>query len=329
MDLLKLTDLDVTGKRVLLRLDLDTDNIQLTDHRLQSSVETLDYLKEKNASEIIIFAHKGRPTHEASDGKPAFNESLSLKPFQPLFDKWGARVEENLRFDSGEESNDLEFAKKLASMGDVFVNEAFASSHRSHASIVSLPKLLPSAIGFRFVGEIENLSRVFENPKRPLVFLISGLKEDKITYIKTFENMADRILVGGRLPDFLGDAALESVRMKDDKDKVIVGNLIMDKEDITLNTVEVFDKEVKSAGTIVVSGPLGKYEEEGHRMGTEKVFKAVTASSAFKIAGGGDTEKAIAALDLSNEFDWISVGGGAMLEFLSKKTLPGIEALQK
>jgi phosphoglycerate kinase len=323
MNLPQSTDLDVSGKKVLLRLDLDTDP-DPNDLRIKASEETLDYLKEKGA-EIIILAHRGRP-----DGK--VDESLSLKPFQPIFDKWGAKVEENLRFDPGEESNDPEFARKLAGLGEVYVNEAFASSHREHASIVGLPKLLPSAVGFRFQKEVENLSRVFENPKRPLVFVISGLKEDKLQYVKVFEALADdsradKILVGGRLPDFLGDAALESVRMKNEKDKVIVGNLIMDKEDITLNTIEVFEKEIKGAGTIVISGPLGKYEEEGHRMGTEKIFSAVADSFAFKVAGGGDTEKAIAMLGLSDEFDWISVGGGAMLEFLSKKTLPGILAL--
>lgn len=318
MDLPKLTDLDVSGKRVLLRLDLDCDP-NPNDLRIKASQDSLNYLKEKN-SQIIILGHRGRP-----DGK--VDESLSLKPFQSIFDKWGAKVEENLRFDPGEENNDPEFAKKLASLGDCYVNEAFASSHREHASIVGLPKLLPGAVGFRFQKEVENLSKVFDNPKRPLVFIISGLKEDKLQYIKAFENLADKILVGGRLPDFLGDAALESVRSKSEKDKVIIGNLIMDKEDITLNTIEIFEKEVGSSGTVVVSGPLGKYEEEGHRMGTEKVFKAVAGSSAFKVAGGGDTEKIITTLDLSNKFDWISVGGGAMLEFLSKRTLPGIEAL--
>jgi phosphoglycerate kinase len=318
MVLPKITDLDVSGKRVLLRLDLDTDP-DPNDLRIKASEETLDFLKEKGA-QIIIIAHKGRP-----NGK--VDESLSLKSFQSIFDKWGAKVEENLRFDPGEESNDPEFSKKLASLGDVYVNEAFASSHREHASIVGLPKLLPSAAGFRFQKEVENLSKVFEDPKRPLVFVISGLKEDKLQYVKAFESLADKILIGGRLPDFLGDAALESVRSKTEKDKVIVGNLIMDKEDITLNTIEVFEKIIKDAGTIVVSGPLGKYEEEGHRMGTQKVFSAVSSSSAFKVAGGGDTEKAINILGLSNKFDWISVGGGAMLTFLSQKTLPGIVAL--
>jgi phosphoglycerate kinase len=324
MDLPKLNGLDVVGKKVLLRLDLDTDP-DPNDLRIKASEETLNYLEEKN-SQIIILAHRGRP-----DGK--IDESLSLKPFQPIFDKWGARVEENLRFDIGEEKNDSEFAKRLASLGDVYVNEAFASSHREHASIVGLPKLLPHAAGFRFQKEVENLSKVFDpsagsGHNHPIVFILSGVKEDKLQYVKAFESLADKILVGGRLPDFLGDAALESVRSKNEKDKVIVGNLIMDKEDITLNTIEVFEKEIEGAGTIVVSGPLGKYEEEGHRMGTERIFSAVAASSTFKVAGGGDTEKAIAMFGLSNKFDWISVGGGAMLEFLSKKTLPGIEVLK-
>jgi len=316
MELPKITDLDVSEKRVLVRLDLDTRPDE-NDARIKASVETLDYLKSKNAK-IIIIAHNGRP-----EGKE--NESLSLKPFEPIFFKWGAEIKENLRFNPGEESNDEAYAKEIASWGDIYINEAFASSHREHASIVGVPKLLPHAAGFRFEKEIENLSKVLENPKHPLVFLISGLKEDKLQYVKAFEIFADKILVGGRLPEFLGDKALESVRTQNGK--TIVGNLIMDKEDITLNTIEVFEKQIATAGTVVISGPLGKFEDEGHRMGTEKIYKAVAESSAFKIAGGGDTESAISLLSLTDKFDWISVGGGAMLEFLSKKTLPGIDAL--
>jgi phosphoglycerate kinase len=320
----KLQDLDVVGKKVLLRADLDIDIEDFeNDLRIKSLIPTLDYLKEKSA-QIIILAHKGRPLQNATDGKPVFDDKLSLKPFQPFFDNWGAEVKENLRFEKGEEENDPDFVKRLAGLGDIYINEAFASSHRSHASIIGIPKLLPHAMGLRFEKEIENLSKVFE-PIRPLVFLISGIKEDKLQYIKEFEKFADRVLVGGRLPDFLGDRGLESVRNQNGK--VIVGNLVMDKEDITLHTIDKFNKEINNAGMIVVSGPLGKYEDEGHRQGTESVFKAVAECSAYKIAGGGDTEAALNLLGLTNKFDWVSVGGGAMLEFLSKKTLPGIEAL--
>ncbi len=320
MDLPKLTDINVSKKKVLLRLDLDTEP-DPNDLRIKASEETLDYLKEKGA-EIIILAHKGRPNGVQDN-------SLSLRPFQKIFDRWRARVEENLRFEKGEESNDPEFAKKLVALGDVYVNEAFASSHREHASIVGLPKLLPHAVGFRFEKEVENLSKVFEEPKRSVVFLLGGVKQDKLDYLEGIKKFADKILIGGRLPDFLGDEKLVSVRTRGENEKVIVGNLVMDKEDITLNTIERFEKEIKKAGTIVVSGPLGKYEEEGHRQGTERVLrKVIENKEAFKVAGGGDTERALNSLSLSQYFNWISVGGGAMLEFLINKTLPGIEVLK-
>jgi len=316
MDLPRLQDADIAGKRVLLRLDLDTDP-DPNDLRVKASEDSLNYLKERG-SEIIIIGHKGRP-----DGK--VDESLSLKPFQPLFDKWGARVEENLRFDSGEESNDPEFAKRLAALGDFYVNDSFSDSHREHASIVGLPKLLPHAIGVRFDKEIENLSKVFDSPKSPVIFIVSGIKEDKVEMAKKLSEMFDLVLVGGRLPEFMGDAALESVRSQ--RGKLILGNLTMDKEDITLNTIQRFEKEIATAGTIVLAGVLGKFEDKGHVQGTTEVFGAVAKSGAFKVAGGGDTEKAISKLAIGDKFDWISVGGGAMLEFLVNKTLPGIEAL--
>jgi phosphoglycerate kinase len=317
MDLPKPTDIDVSGRRVLLRLDLDTTP-DANDLRVRAARKTLDYLYSKKAK-IIIIAHKGRP-----DGK--VDKNLSLKPFEPIFSYWEAEIKENLRFNPGEEANDESFVKEVASWGDVFVNEAFASSHRDHASIVGVPKILPHAAGYHFVAEVENLSKVFGS-ERPLIFIISGVKEDKLSYIEEFEKFADRVLVGGRLPDLLGDKGLESVRTQGGK--VIIGNLVMDKEDITLNTIERFAKEIEGAKMVVVSGPLGKFEDEGHRQGTETVFKAVSESGAYKIAGGGDTETALNLLGLTDRFDWVSVGGGAMLEFLSKKTLPGIEALLK
>jgi 3-phosphoglycerate kinase len=318
MNLPKPESLNVAGKRVLLRLDLDTKPDE-NDLRINAAKETLDYLYSQKAK-IIIIGHKGRPNGKA-------DESLSLKQFEPIFSYYNAEVKENLRFNPGEEANSEEFAKEIASWGDVYINEAFASSHREHASIVGVPKYLPHAAGYHFMAEVENLSKVFE-PIRPLVFVISGVKEDKLPYVKEFEKFADKVLVGGRLPDYMGDEKLVSVRSRGEGEKVIVGNLIMDKEDITIHTIERFEKEIENAGTVVVSGPLGKYEDEGHRQGTERVFKAVAQSGAFKIAGGGDTEAALGLFGLDEEFDWVSVGGGAMLEFLAKKTLPGIKALE-
>lgn len=314
VNLPKLTDLDVSGKRVLLRLDLDIDP-DPNDLRIKASEETLNFLKEKSA-EIIILAHRGRP-----EGK--VNENLSLKPFQSIFDKWGAEVRENLRFDFGEEANDLNYAKKLASLGDCYINEAFGNSHREHASIVGLPKFLPHAAGLRFIEEVNNLSKVFDNPKHPVLFVIGGSKKDKLDYIEDLKGVADKIIIGGRLPDYLQDTGYSILDTK-----IMVANLLPDKEDLTINSMIKFEEEVKKAGTIVLAGPMGKYEDEGHRQGTERIFKAVANSNAFKITGGGDSLSVLSIYDLKDKFDWVSVGGGAMLEFLAKRTLPGIKALE-
>lgn len=318
MNLPKISDLDVAGKRVLVRLDLDLPaGAGVPDFtRLEVAAETLDYLKSKNV-EIVVIGHRGRPT-----GDKERDRDLSLKPFQPFFDKWGAKLQENLRFDPGEEANDPEFAKKLASLGDVYVNEAFAVSHREHASIVGLPKILPHAAGFRFAKETEHLGKEFQ---KPVVVLISGIKRDKVEMAKKLAEIYDKVLAGGRLPEYFGDASLESVRSQEGK--LVIGNLNMDKEDITLHTIDVFKEEIKKAGTIILAGVLGEYEDDGHRQGTKEIFEAVANSSAYKIAGGGDTEAALTIFGLTDKFDWISVGGGAMLEFLAFKTLPGIQAL--
>lgn len=304
MQLPRLEDLSVSEKKVLMRADLDTE------YRFQALIPTLDYLL-KNKAEIILLGHKGRP-----DGKVA--KDLSLKPLEARFRKWQVRIEENLRFDPGEEANDESFARQLAKKGDVYVNEAFGVSHRKHASIVTLPKLLPHVAGFRFQKEVKNLSRVFENSKRPVLVIIGGLKEDKLDYIEDFKKFADKILIAGRLPEYLQEVSDE---------KLLIANLLPDKEDITVRSIEKFEEEIAKAGTLVISGPIGKFEEEGYKQGTERVFKAIVKTKALKVGGGGDTQKAISMLGLADKFDWISVGGGAMLEFLAKRTLPGIQAL--
>lgn len=177
-------------------------------------------------------------------------------------------------------------------------------------------------MGIRFQQEIENLSKVISDPKRPVVMTISGIKEDKLSYIEPFCKFTDKLLIGGKLPDLLHQEVYEN-------EKIIVADLIADREDITIHSIEKFENEIINARTIVVSGPLGKFEDEGHRQGTERVLRSVVANkNAFKLAGGGDTERALQTLNLTGGFDWISVGGGAMLEFLANGTLPGIEALK-
>lgn len=320
-ELPKITDIDVAGKRVIVRADLDIDIGE--NYRLEAILPTFKYLSSKSAK-IIVIGHLGRP-----EGKTV--EELRIAPVAEALKKVAQGIEievlENLRFNPGEEANDINFAKELSGYGDVFINEAFASSHRNSASITTLPKLLPHAAGMRFIKEVENLSKVFDNPVRPVVFVIGGSKDDKKDYIKNLEAFADKILIGGRLPEYYGDQALESVRNISSESKIVMANLNQDKEDITLNSIERFEKEIEKAGTIILAGPMGRYEDGGHRQGTERVFKKVADSSAFKIVGGGDSLSVLSMYSLKDNFNWVSVGGGAMLEFLSKKTLPGIDAL--
>ncbi|MFZ5933207.1 MAG: phosphoglycerate kinase [Patescibacteria group bacterium] len=319
MNLPKLSPQDVAAKKVLLRLDLD---VSADISRVENAKETLEFLVE-NSAQTIIIGHKGRP----NGGK----DGLTLKDLTPvLSDLIGKKVvfqqegqvvlKENLRFDPGEEANNEDFAKKLASLADVYVNEAFAASHRSHASIVGVPKFLPHFAGFRFLAEVANLSRVRENPKRPLVVLISGIKEDKVEMARELTKIVDKVLVGGKLPSYFGEG-------NPNPEKILIADLTFDGFDISLNSITRFKQEIAKAGTLVLAGVLGKYEEEGHRLGTKEIFQAVSATSAFKVAGGGDTEAALTIFGLTSKFDWISVGGGAMLEFLLKGTLPGINAL--
>lgn len=321
MQLPSVKDIDVSGKRVIVRADLDIDLGE--NYRLEAIIPTLEYLSSK-ASKIIIIGHLGRPNGKVVDELKIDPVAKELKKLCPNIE---LEVLENLRFDPGEESNDLEFAKKLAAKADVYINEAFATSHRDSASITTLPKILPHAAGLRFIEEVKNLSSVFENPQRPLLFVVGGSKDDKKEYISNLESLADKILVGGRLPEYYGDLALESVREVKADSKVIIANLNQDKEDITLNSIDRFEKEIEKAKTIVLAGPLGRYEDEGHRQGTERIFNKIASSNAFKIVGGGDSLSVLSIYSLRDKFDWVSVGGGAMLEFLSKRTLPGIEAI--
>jgi phosphoglycerate kinase len=347
INLPKVSDLDLTGKTVIVRADLDVDVSEgIVPLRIKVLKPTLDYLLGKQCK-ILVIAHKGKPKgifiqelslREASEilsssigknidfcnevvGEGVKEKARKLNPGEIL-------VIENLRFDLREEENDLDFAKEIARLGECYINESFAESHREVSSIVKLPELLPHAAGLRFIDEIRNLSGVLDNPKRPLVMVISGVKEDKLSYIESFSKFADKIMIGGRLPDIIDQGISNFQLPRSGAEKIIIAQLNQDKEDITIRSIEKFEEEIVGAGTVVVSGPLGKFEDEGHRLGTERVFKAIVANkNAFKVAGGGDTELAISMLKLEAQFDWISVGGGAMLEYLAKGTLPGIEAL--
>ncbi|MBI2022762.1 phosphoglycerate kinase [Candidatus Daviesbacteria bacterium] len=323
----------VKGKKVLLRLDIDVplERIQDTgyrvqdDFRLKAGMPTLKLCLE-NAQKVIVIGHIGRP-----GGKEV--PELSVKPVsnwlaeqhkQGNLPKGDLDVLENLRFESGEDGGDLEYAKELAKMRDVFVYEAFAS-HRPAASTTVLPTLLPHAAGLRFTREVSVLTRARENPRKPLVAIVGGAKvEDKFGSVLALAEFCDAVLVGGLLPKEIKEKNLEVPR------NVMLGTLGENGIDLAEESVEAFIRLIKNAGEIIWGGPIGKYEDPEGIKGTGKLAEAILFSQAETIVGGGDIVAAITKLGLLEKFEdkgLVSVGGGAMLKLLSEGTLPTMEAL--
>ncbi|MDO8452767.1 MAG: phosphoglycerate kinase [bacterium] len=334
MNLPGLGDLDLKNKNVLLRLDLDVlveKGKVIDDTRLREAVPTIKYLQEAGAGKITVIGHRGRP-----DGHVV--ETLSLEPVGRALEKilkeeLGADVEkldlfmlENLRFNPGEDSGSEEFVKELARGQDVFVNEAFATSHRNAASITKLPKLLPSAAGLHLQEEVENLSKVLDpaagSGLRPLIFILGGGKMDKALYVDRILEYADWVLVGGVLPKEVKSYCKENGNMC-----IGAAHLTRDSKDITPDSARNFVQVIKSAGTVVWNGPMGDIDSN-HWDGTHAIADALAKSSAFKVVGGGDTIRALQKFGVLEKMNYVSTGGGAMLEFLAYGDLPGLKALR-
>ena len=359
------------GKTALVRIDLNID--ASTDEglfRLQSVLPTLSLLI-KNNIRIIILSHKGRPKK--------VEKKLSLKPFAEIFeDALGVGVEfvpsldfdvitkkletsdaqvimlENMRFLKGEEENDETLAKQLASLGQLFVNDAFAVSHRTNASVALLPKFLPSFAGLCLAKEIKNLT-LKKKPAHPFILIVGGAKvSDKLPIVQKFEKYISTVLLGGAAANtVLASEGIPMGKSLYEKDAVSVvkkytfssiietpvdvaeekGRIL----DIGPKTSKLYSALIKEGGTIVWSGPMGLFEKKGFEKGTKLVWKAIVEKaihdpSAKIIIGGGETIASLALLPkpmrLLPENVFLSTGGGAMLEFLSGKKLPGIEALK-
>lgn len=226
---------------------------------------------------------------------------------------------ENLRFDQREEENQDAFAQELAHLSDIYVNECFATSHRPHASFVGVPKYLPSFSGFRLNQEVEVLSKVFKNPRRPLVFVVGGRKtETKIPLVKKIAPWADAVLLGGKLMFTKELEGVPHVRFP------VNGTRI---DDIGPKTITLFTEILRKAQTVVWNGPLGRYEDEQYLKGTAKIAQTIISSKAQSVVGGGETIAALDKLGLRDQMGWISTGGGALLQFLAEGTLPGLKAL--
>jgi phosphoglycerate kinase len=324
----KVQDADIKDRRTILRADLDVplDGSQIEDStRLEGWWSTLELLIQK-ANSITILGHLGRPQGE--------EEKLSVAPVARWiaskldsniqegefgeFKGWKANnkviILENLRFYAAEEANDSDFSSALAKLGDIYVDDAFASSHRAHASIVGIPKIIPGYAGFRLQKEVEELSKVIDSPKRPLTIIVGGAKiETKLPLVTKMHKIADFVLVGGEIAEHVKELArVEHEKTPNKKSELLVADLTSDKEDINEESIQKFKEIIKSSKTIVWNGPMGEFEK-CFDLGTREIASSMAQSSAHTIVGGGDTIAFLNKEGILSKFSFVSTGGGAML----------------
>jgi phosphoglycerate kinase len=381
-------DIEVNGKKVLVRVDFNVplkDGGVGDDTRIQAALPTINYLLEKGAA-VILCSHLGRPKGEpdpAYSMKPVADYlgglvtspvKFSSETVGPEAEKMAAELKpgeilvlENTRFYAGETKNNPEMSKQLASLAEVFVNDAFGSAHRAHASTVGVTDYLPAVAGFLLEKEIQFLDAAIEDPKRPFVAILGGAKvSDKIGVIKNLLSKADSVLIGGGMANTffkaqgfaVGDSLVEDEALDTAKELVKEGGVklqlpvdlvLADKFDndaatqvvdvgpvpdgwrildIGPKTVENYSKAVSDAGTVVWNGPMGVFEMSNFAKGTFEVARAIADSHAVSIIGGGDSAAAIQESGLADKITHISTGGGASLEMLEGIQLPGLTALQ-
>jgi phosphoglycerate kinase len=374
-----LDELDVDGKRVLVRVDFNVplEAGRITDDaRIRAALPTLTELREKGAR-LLLAAHLGRP----KDREPEF----SLRPTaERLSDLLGTDVQlaedldhvpdgdvvmlENVRYEPGETKNDPELAQRYAVLADVYVNDAFGAAHRAHASTEAVAHLLPSAAGRLLEREVATLRGILEDPRRPLVAVVGGAKvTDKIGVLEAFLERADEILVGGAMcfPFFkaqghsVGDSLCEEEGIDPARRVLETGgdmlrlpvDLVIGEEfdagtsvrtidgvdvpegwmglDIGPSTAAAYAETIRAAGTVFWNGPMGAFELAPFAAGTRTVAEAVAASDATTVVGGGDSAAALAQFGLADDVDHLSTGGGASLELVEGKELPGVKALSE
>lgn len=389
-----LKDLDVKGKKVLVRVDFNVpfskeDNTKITDDaRIVAALPTIKYLVENNAK-VVLMSHLGRPKGEA---KPEFSLAPVAKRLSELLDKdvkfldsdvvvddsVKAEVEklnegdvallQNTRYRKEETKNGEDFAKELASLADLFVNDAFGTSHRAHASNVGVSALLPSALGFLVEKEVDIMGKAITDPDRPFVAILGGAKvSDKIGVIENLLTKVDKILIGGGMAyTFLKTQGIEIGKSLLEEDKLDLAKELLQKAednnvelllpvdfvvsdsfsedaqatvadeidpeleslDIGPKTIELFIEALKGAKTVVWNGPMGVFEFPQFAKGTYAVAKALADSDATTIIGGGDSALAIELSGYKDQVTHVSTGGGASLELLEGKVLPGIDAVE-
>lgn len=384
-------DIDVAGKKVIVRVDfnvpLDADRKITDDKRIVGALPTIKYLVDKGAKTILV-SHLGRP-------KDGFEDKFSMKPTAVrLGELLGKEVImakdvigedakakaaalkdgevlmlENVRFHKEETKNNPDFAKELASMAEIFVNDAFGTAHRAHASTAGLADYLPAVCGFLIKKEIEFMGKALANPARPFVAILGGAKvSDKIAVIENLIDKVDTLIVGGGMAytflkakgysigtsiceedkvelakSLMEKAAAKGVKLLLPEDNMIAKEFSNDSEkqvvasnsmpdgwmgmDIGPATIKIYADAIKSAKTVIWNGPMGVFEFANFATGTKEVAKALAESGSLSIVGGGDSAAAVEQLGFADKITHISTGGGASLEFLEGKVLPGIDVL--
>lgn len=381
-------DINVSGKKVLVRVDFNVpmkDGKIADDTRIRAALPTIKYLVDQGAS-VILASHLGRPKggpDPVFSLKPVAEHLAALlgKPVAFAEDCIGQKAEEaagvlkpgdvlvleNTRFHPEEEKNDPGMSRQLAALADVYVNDAFGTAHRAHASTEGVAKFLPGVAGFLMEKEIQYLGQAVDDPKRPFVAILGGAKvSDKIGVIKNLLQKADTVLIGGGMANTffaaqgfgMGDSLVESDALDTAKELLKEGGsklrlpmdmVLADKFedsaqkktqlvgevpagwrvlDIGPETVKQFGKIISEAGTVVWNGPMGVFEFPNFAMGTFEIAKAIASSQAVSVIGGGDSVAAVAQAGVSEKITHISTGGGASLEMLEGLALPGLVALQ-
>ncbi len=390
MSKLTVRDIDLKDKQVLVRADFNVpqdEQLNITDDaRIRASLPTIRYILDSGARRVILMSHLGRPKGKIMEEYRLNSvarrlEQLLGQPVKKLKDCVGQKVKqeidnakekiillENLRFHPEEEKNDPKFASMIASLGEVFVNDAFGTAHRAHASTEGVTHFLQSVAGFLLDKEIRYLGEALKDPQRPFVVILGGGKvSDKINVIKNLLPQCDCLLIGGGMAyTFLlargvkiGNSKLEkekldlakeilNMALKTGKEIILpVDHVVVDKieagiagivvegdipdgkiaVDIGPRTIELFEGKLKGAKTVVWNGPLGIFEIDAFDNGTRRIAQFLSGLTAVTIIGGGDTAAAVAKFGLGDKMTHISTGGGASLEFLEGKVLPGIAAL--
>ncbi|HEX5468752.1 MAG TPA: phosphoglycerate kinase [Gaiellaceae bacterium] len=332
-------DADVAGKRVLVRVDF---NVPLEgsrvadDTRVRAALPTIELLLDRGAQKLRLCSHLGRPKGE----DPAFSLEPVEAHLRTLVDDARISVLENTRFHPGETANDVALARKLADGSDLYVNDAFGSAHRAHASTEAVAHLLPAYAGLLLERELEELGSLLESPARPFVAVLGGAKvEDKIGVLDSLVERADAVLVGGKMAEEVSarervvlpqDVVAAAAFERDAEAKVVAAGEVPEGWlglDIGPEARRDFAARIAKAQTVFWNGPMGVFEWPRFSAGTEAVARAVAEAGAHTVVGGGDSARAVEELGLADRIDWVSTGGGASLELLEGKELPGVVAI--